>query len=514
MDFDLYQQQKSAPSAPPDASKRAASGLDAVYDFFQGFVTGGGAQAGPLGGGLNAARFNLPWASAFMGGATGTPAAPVPASSTTEGTWPSGAVAASSYGGGSAASRGMVPQPGQFDNHPFEEPVEAMAPWNDEGLYQELYQEPLERSPAPWTDEGIREEPMVSGLDPRWGLEVEDDAPRGVTSPLPTADGRGGLTPQRSLSPARSSGRSPRGATPLRNGHSSAQGPYEADQEDLLDQHVAYYLRHHPDVHAKHLIFRKRPGTYQVDDREVRVEWQYASEPGGQGFLVALDGPLRQPFADYMEMSENNAEWDSSMGRSSLSMIPRDKRMSFHDQHKVYTRLEAMKVAKEQALVREKHADYVKDGKEAPTDLMQMYKKSIQQKLGQRQRHSHTTPPAPPPPPPPEFPGDPSTGAGSGRPSTGAGSGRPRGPGGPGGPGDYGGPGGPGGAPGHYTPPPAGGPPPGAYPPWSGGGPGTSRQQPGLMPPNLFGPPSLGPTGGWGPVNYGGGPGYNSRWPG
>lgn len=508
MDFGSFgfpQQQKSAPSAPPEAAtKRPASGLDAVYDFFQGFVTGAGGQAGPLNGGLPATRFNLPWGPAFMGGATGTSAATGPASSTTENIWPNGAVGASWQGvGGSATSRGMVPQPGQFDRHPFEEPIEKLAPWNDEELCRE--REPVARSPAPWADEGIREEPMVSGLDPRWGLEVDVDVPRGITSPLPTVDGRGGLTPQRSLSPARSVGRSPRrGQTPTRNGRSSAPGSYEADQDDLLDQHVAYYLRHHPDVHAKHLIARKRPGTYQIDDREVSVEWQYASEPGGQGFLVALDGPLRQPFSDYMEMSENNAEWDNSGGRSSLSMIPRDKRMSFHDQHKVYTRLEAMKVAKEQALVREKHADYVKDGKEAPSDLMHMYKKSIQQKLGQRQRHSsHMTPPAPPAPSP-EFPGDPSTVAGPGR---------PRRSGGHGGPGDRGGPGRPGGAPGNYTPPPP--PPPGAYPPWSGG-PGTHGQQPGLMPPNFFGPPGLPPgaAGGWGPMNYSGGPGYSNRWPG
>jgi len=158
---------------------------------------------------------------------------------------------------------------------------------------------------------------------------------------------------------------------------------YEADKEDLLDQHVGYYLRHHPHIHALHAITRKRPGFYDLDGREIKVEWQYATEPGGQGFLVALDGPLRQPFADYMEMTEANAEYDSQGigSRSALHSIPKEKRMSFHDQHKMYNRLEAMKVAKEQALVREKAADYVKDGREVPGDLMTKYKKTIQQKL-------------------------------------------------------------------------------------------------------------------------------------
>ncbi|CAE7850972.1 HERC1, partial [Symbiodinium microadriaticum] len=85
---------------------------------------------------------------------------------------------------------------------------------------------------------------------------------------------------------------------------------YDADPEDLLDQHVAYYLRHHKDVAAQHSVNRLCPGVYAIDDREVRVEWQHALEPGGQGFLVVVDGPLRQPFADYMEHSENNAEYD------------------------------------------------------------------------------------------------------------------------------------------------------------------------------------------------------------
>ena len=39
--------------------------------------------------------------------------------------------------------------------------------------------------------------------------------------------------------------------------------------------------------------------------------------------------------------------------------------MSFNDTHKVYSRLEAMKVAKEQANMRERAAEYIKDGREA-----------------------------------------------------------------------------------------------------------------------------------------------------
>lgn len=171
----------------------------------------------------------------------------------------------------------------------------------------------------------------------------------------------------------------------LRNSRCRRGDPFEVDQDDPLDQHVAYYLRHHPDIHARHAIRRNRPGVYQVDAREVTLEWQYSSEQGGQGLLVVVDGPLKQPFSDYMEMTENNAEYDSqTVRRSSLSEIPKEKRMSFDDKHKVYTRLEAMKVAKEQAQYREEHADYLKEGKEVPDDLLHKYKQTLNQKLGQQ----------------------------------------------------------------------------------------------------------------------------------
>eukprot|EP00913_Durusdinium_trenchii_P007031 g6614.t1 len=155
-----------------------------------------------------------------------------------------------------------------------------------------------------------------------------------------------------------------------------------ATREDLIDQHVAYFLRKNPEVKSRHKIQRIRPNTYLLDSREVQIEWQYATEPGGQGFLVVVDGPLRQPFSDYMmdteELGGENATYDGQdIVQSNLHLIARDRRISFNDTHKVYNRLEAMKVAKEQALVREKAAGYVKDGREVPQDLMARYKKTL-----------------------------------------------------------------------------------------------------------------------------------------
>jgi len=55
----------------------------------------------------------------------------------------------------------------------------------------------------------------------------------------------------------------------------------------------------------------------------------------------------------------------------------------------VYSRLEAMKVAKEQALVREKAAEYARGGMLVPQDeLMNKYNKTISQKLGEKRQRA------------------------------------------------------------------------------------------------------------------------------
>merc|ERR1719359_1879986 len=95
-----------------------------------------------------------------------------------------------------------------------------------------------------------------------------------------------------------------------------------------------------------------------------------------------------------MEMTEDNAVFDERrLDFSALSQIPKGKRLSFGDSNKVYSRLEAMKVAKEQALVREKASEFVKDGLEVPQhELMTKYKKTLSQKLGERRQRREAEP--------------------------------------------------------------------------------------------------------------------------
>lgn len=159
---------------------------------------------------------------------------------------------------------------------------------------------------------------------------------------------------------------------------------YIGDPDDLLDQHIAYYLRHHSDVHARSTVVRKRPGVYDVNVREVFVEWQYAEEPGGQGHLVVIDGPLRQPFTDYMEGSDSNAEYKDPLSpsiQSALHKIPKDERLTFEPPSAPYSRYDAMMVAKEQAIARQAAAEHVKEGLDIPSTLISSYNRTITEQL-------------------------------------------------------------------------------------------------------------------------------------
>lgn len=153
--------------------------------------------------------------------------------------------------------------------------------------------------------------------------------------------------------------------------------------EDLINQHVQYFLQMHPDVAKQHCIIKKEAAIYEIDMHEVKIEWQHAAEVGKPGHLVVVDGPLRQPFADYLAMNENNAFYNTNeiARTSSLHQVPKDKRMTFDDTHKKYSRLEAMRVAKEQAKIREQAADYIKEGREVPDDLVNKYKKALRNKV-------------------------------------------------------------------------------------------------------------------------------------
>merc|ERR1719356_569374 len=84
------------------------------------------------------------------------------------------------------------------------------------------------------------------------------------------------------------------------NGDVSPQ-VYVGDPNDLLDQHVAYQLKKNPEAQKRIKVARKSPGVYDLNGHEIQVEWKYADQPGEMGHLVCVDGPLRQPFSDYIQ---------------------------------------------------------------------------------------------------------------------------------------------------------------------------------------------------------------------
>jgi hypothetical protein len=114
----------------------------------------------------------------------------------------------------------------------------------------------------------------------------------------------------------------------------------------------------------------------------------------GGSQLVVRDGPLTQPLADYLNHKDSSAEYSGSVFRvkNALQTIPQAERMTFHDAGAHYSRVEAMKVAKEQACVREKAATMMSKGQTfEPRDLHARYEKTLDMKLGKNRSPEKTS---------------------------------------------------------------------------------------------------------------------------
>lgn len=146
---------------------------------------------------------------------------------------------------------------------------------------------------------------------------------------------------------------------------------------------VEQYTQQHPEILQRHKIMRvsrKRPGEYDIDNRRVRITLDV-----DQDKLIVIDGPLQQPISDYFRKKQSSELFSSEgIKASNLNMLPKDARVTFQDPGVGYSRLDAMKVAKEQARFREKAADLAKAGQAVPQDLIEKYEKSIDMKLGKR----------------------------------------------------------------------------------------------------------------------------------
>jgi len=164
-------------------------------------------------------------------------------------------------------------------------------------------------------------------------------------------------------------------------------GPYQARMEDKIDVEVAKYFKANPTVFGRNRGFtRISPGAYYANGREIKVELGPADVVGqlkGEKYqLMVKDGPLRQPLADYLDDKESSAEYSGSVfkAQNAVQAIPQGCRMTFCDAGGYSSRLEAMKMAKEQANVREKAATAMKHGRPVAPNLMSNYEKKVGKK--------------------------------------------------------------------------------------------------------------------------------------
>lgn len=152
--------------------------------------------------------------------------------------------------------------------------------------------------------------------------------------------------------------------------------PYVPLSQDQLDCDVASVLGSVPMPPIGREFIRLGAGQYQHNGRPIQV---IREEDG----LVVVDGPLRQRLESYVSFSNHDADWDvCGIGLSTaLHSISKAKRMSFDDGHKMYSRLEAMWVATQQAQVREQAAAYVRDGERVPVELTKRYHQNLKRHL-------------------------------------------------------------------------------------------------------------------------------------
>jgi len=170
----------------------------------------------------------------------------------------------------------------------------------------------------------------------------------------------------------------------------AARQPPPPSSTAVVHERLSVFFDERPGLRSQHLIREvcRDDAVYEIRGRRVRLEWQPAPRlhggVGAAGRLIVVDGPLHQPLADYLDGKDANAEYEAVVGDSgqtAVHLIPAQCRVSFRDDGTEYSRLDAMKIAKEQASVRERAACYVQAGQAVPDEVMAKYTKTIQQKL-------------------------------------------------------------------------------------------------------------------------------------
>eukprot|EP01066_Platyproteum_vivax_P012025 Platyproteum_vivax@DN5453_c0_g1_i1.p1 len=137
------------------------------------------------------------------------------------------------------------------------------------------------------------------------------------------------------------------------------KGAYQPIQHDRIDVEIAKYLQKHPNVHEAISIKRLKLGEYMIDSRTVKLQmrpWGKESKP----ILVVADGPMKQPFEDYITGSPENEVWEGVETSLAVHALPQHARLTFKamppPQQRPPDRLLAMRTAKKEAILREENA--------------------------------------------------------------------------------------------------------------------------------------------------------------
>lgn len=125
---------------------------------------------------------------------------------------------------------------------------------------------------------------------------------------------------------------------------------HEFTQARLVDTLVHQLQSHFPGVS----FTRRGAGEYDVQGRPVRFE--VSRNYTGRLEVLVVDGPLRQPLADYVAGKARNEAWSQVPAvQSALHALPERRRVSFEEVFPS-NRAEAMEVAVMEAVAREQHA--------------------------------------------------------------------------------------------------------------------------------------------------------------
>lgn len=143
---------------------------------------------------------------------------------------------------------------------------------------------------------------------------------------------------------------------------------YEAITEDPIDQRVHWCIQNLPKDSAPSLrIWRKEAGYYEVDGRNVELNWRFDDRTNGRSevFVTFQGGPVTgEPLNHYLIHAADVAH-QLKNGAGALVNIPRNARLSFPDANKnapgltsstEEERYNAMCMARDQAVLREEAA--------------------------------------------------------------------------------------------------------------------------------------------------------------